>query len=560
MSSYLRKCLALFMIVILLEMTVSCRYYYTYRLDSNATVDKVDKLSKTPSYMIVHQSDLAFHLRGIKVDNAAQTISGTLEELPFDHLKYLDTKSWPGSSNRYRKKANNPMLNSPHVINEVHVYTKDLTLEENQYITIPMASIEKMEVYDPDTGATTASFVFGGLAITAAAAVLFVIIILLTKSSCPFVYVDNGEEYVFTGEIFSGAIFKNLQRDDYMMLPLHDSLQSISVTIANKLKEKQYIDQASVMRIEHPDHDKVLVDRLGKVHAVDKPVQLSSAMVDGVDISVQLKAQDNKQFSFDSDGGDDYFNSVELTFPKPLKSVEGHLIFHTKNTLWSDYLFGEFTQLFGENYPKWVEKQNNNPDVGKEHWAEKQGMNMSVFVETASGWKFVDKVELVGPLAYRDVVVPINLSAHVGDVLHVKVTSGFMMWDVDFIGMDYTEDTNIKSEQLILTTATANDVAMDAAVIIKTDKQYHEQLAVGDNLSLTFKNAGIHKNDRVSFVLQTSGYYNHVREYSGEPQIVELLSFKTEGRMSRFSKEKLDELNKILETTTIAFQKPIVQD
>lgn len=559
MIIYLRKCLALFMIVVLTELTISCRYYYTYSSDSNATLQKVDKLAKSPNYMIVHQSDLAYHLRGIKIDNDAQTISGTLEKLPFDHMQYLETKPWPGSSNRYRKKSKNIMLNSPYVVNEVHVYIKDQTLEENAYITIPISSIEKMEVYDPDTGATTASFVFGGVLIASAAAAVLVIIILLTKSSCPFVYVDNGQESVFVGEMFGGAIFKNLQRDDFMMLPVTDSLPNISITIANKLKEKQFIDQVSLLRVEHATHNRVLADRFGKIHAVDNLVPLTSATVHGTDISTQLKAKDNIQFSFDSDKGEDYFNTIELTFPKSDKASEGHFVIHTKNTLWSDYLFGEFTQLFGENYTKWVEKQNNNPEVGKEGWTEKQGMNMSVFVETTSGWQYVDKVELVGPLAYRDIVVPIDLNNHVGDAVRVKVTSAFMMWDVDFMGMDYSSDTDIKTETLVLSEAIANDKHIDADILKNADKKFHEQLVIGDELVLSFKNQGS-TDTRVSFVLQSSGYYNHVREYTGEPQLVELLSFRSKGKFSRFSKEKLDEINKILETTVIASQKPIVQD
>lgn len=558
MKLYIRKCLSLFLIVVLFTPTISCRYY-TYSSDNQATVEKVDKLSQSPNYIIIHQTDLAFHLSDIRIDNTAQTISGTLQKLPPDHLQYLETKPWPGSSNHYRKKAKNSQMNSPQVINEVHLYTRNQALAENAQVTIPISDIEKMEVYDPDTGATTASFILGGVGVTAASVVVIGIIILLVKSSCPFVYADDGQEYVFTGEIFSGAIFKNLQRNDFMMLPVTDSLSTISITIANKLKEKQFIDHVSLLRVEHATHNRVLVDRFGKVHAVDNFVPLTSATVHGTDIATQLRAKDNIQFSFDSDKGEDYFNEVELTFPKPKQVSEGHLVMHTKNTLWSDYLFGEFTQLFGENYTKWIEKQNNNPEVGKEGWTEKQGMNMSVFMETVSGWQYVDKVELVGPLAYRDIVMPIDLKNHTGDKVRIKVTSAFMMWDVDFMGMDYSDDTDIKIETLSLTTAIANEQPIDAAVLVKADKNFHEQLVTGDELNLTFKNKGS-VDSRVSFVLQSSGYYNHVREYTGEPELVELLSFRSKGRFSRFSKEKLDEINKILETTVIASQKPIIQD
>ena len=96
---------AWFLIIILTYLTVSCRYYYTYDRDTKPTIEKLDLLKNSPNYMIVHQADQALNLKNIRVDNQAQTISGTLVELTPDHRKYLETKPWPGSSNRYQKKS-----------------------------------------------------------------------------------------------------------------------------------------------------------------------------------------------------------------------------------------------------------------------------------------------------------------------------------------------------------------------------------------------------------------------------------------------------------------------
>lgn len=47
---------------------------------------------------------------------------------------------------------------------------------------------------------------------------------------------------------------------------------------------------------------------------------------------------------------------------------------------------------------------------------------------------------MVGPLAARDLVVPVDLRKHTGEEVRLRVESGFLFWELDYAAMDFTED------------------------------------------------------------------------------------------------------------------------
>ena len=155
------KVISVLLVLITLNSTVGC-YYYTYQVDSAPSMVKIDQLKNSPNYLIIHQQENAFNLYDVKIDEQAQTISGLLRALPVDHLNYLKTKPEPGSANVYKKKSKDLSKNTPAVVDEVHFYVKDISLREGETITVPLSAIEKIEVYDPDTGATTAAHILEG--------------------------------------------------------------------------------------------------------------------------------------------------------------------------------------------------------------------------------------------------------------------------------------------------------------------------------------------------------------------------------------------------------------
>jgi hypothetical protein len=68
----------------------------------------------------------------------------------------------------------------------------------------------------------------------------------LTKDSCPFISVYDGNNYFLQGETFGGAVYPSLARADFVPLPAAAIGREVNLMISNELKEKQYTDYADL--------------------------------------------------------------------------------------------------------------------------------------------------------------------------------------------------------------------------------------------------------------------------------------------------------------------------
>jgi hypothetical protein len=176
---------------------------------------------------------------------------------------------------------------------------------------------------------------------------------------------------------------------------------------------------------------------------------------------------------------------------------------------------------------------------------------MKVYVEIDGKWEYADQADLVGPLAFRNMVVPINLSKHTGQEVRIKLSAGFMLWELDYAGLDFSDDSEVEKRIIQATTALTQDSVDVRKQLSTVDQSYLEQLMTGDAMTAEFRfeeEPGL----AYDYVLYSRGYYNHVREYEGLPEVTTLLSFKKDGKFSEFSKEKFDEMQEIMKVAEIS--------
>ena len=50
-------------------------------------------------------------------------------------------------------------------------------------------------------------------------------------------------------------------------------------------------------------------------------------------------------------------DAVILTFDRPVNKDNGKLVVKGKNSFWLDYIHGQFSELFGDRFDAWKEKQ-----------------------------------------------------------------------------------------------------------------------------------------------------------------------------------------------------------
>src|SRR5207237_9778106 len=136
-------------------------------------------------------------------------------------------------------------------------------------LTLSLDRIQKIEVIEKDNKRTTNSYVIGAIGYTFGSLAVAAIIIVATKSSCPFVSANTGNEFELQGEIYGGAIYPQMARDDYMPLRMKPTAEgTLQVKISNELKEKQYTDFADLLLITHSENTKVLSDEKGNLYEI----------------------------------------------------------------------------------------------------------------------------------------------------------------------------------------------------------------------------------------------------------------------------------------------------
>ena len=79
-------------------------------------------------------------------------------------------------------------------------------------------------------------------------------------------------------------------------------------------------------------------------------------------------------------------------------------------------------------------------------------------------------------------------------------------------------------------------------LLVAADKKYLEQFRVGDAVTLAYVLPSKSQNQDQTLFLHTRGYYEHIRDYKGIPNLMTLREFEKPGRFIRFSRDRYEQL------------------
>jgi hypothetical protein len=403
---------------------------------------------------------------------------------------------------------------------------------------LPWKGIDRISVYDVSLGKTLLMWTAGA----AGAMAIVVVIILLTKDSCPFVYADNGSGYGFTGEIFSGAVYPQMERRDWLPLPAPTS-RDYKIRITNEVKEIQHIDAATLLMARHPQGTQVLLDKEGRPHTVAAPLApIACTTAGGKDALALVKARDSSAYlGGDGSAKEGWQDGLTLAFPRPMDARQGKLILRAKNSFWLDYLYGQFLDLFGGKLEGWNGKMSQAPREKLEQWFRDQNLPLIVEVKGTEGWKEAAALSLPGPMAARDFLVPLNLPAAATDTLAVRLRCGFLFWEIDYAAMDYSADQAVDLLPVQALKAADQDGRDLRGPLAAEDGVRYDQPRVGDAAELVFAVPEAPAGRAQSAFLFSRGYYDILRKPEGRPRMAALKRFREPGALSRFSAERMAE-------------------
>jgi hypothetical protein len=520
-------------IILLLIATGACKNFYKVADQSNITAVTSDVTSPNPArYFILRAGANAYYMNNIVLSQDRKSLTCRLENLPDEHKLHL--RNGRGGNMRYKK--NEPEAN---VLNEVHLYIPlDTAAKAGKNYFLSLSKVHKVEVLEKDQGRTKASYVLGGVAIAAGAYLVTAVIIAALKSSCPFVSAYDGKNMVLQGEIYGGAIYPQLARNDYMALKMAPAPNgNLQLQISNELKERQYTDLAELMVVTHDKNVQMLVDENGRLYSVSNPTPPLTATVAGNDMLPLLRSEnDDKFYSFDDTLAETGVNQLHLTFNKPVNAKRAKLILRLKNSYWLDLTYGRMTVGFGSYYNAFIKQQYTKPVAELKKWAKEQHMPLHVELNTNNGWRDAADITTFGPLATRETVVPLDLTNVTGNAINVQLSTGFMFWDIDYAAIDFSDDAPYEVSTLMPLKAT-DETGKDVLELVnKADGKYLEQPVPGNAAIIEYSfNPETGQRKTQTFILHAKGYYEHVRDYKGAPDLKFLEQFKKPGALSAYS-------------------------
>jgi len=414
---------------------------------------------------------------------------------------------------------------------------KGSEIKEVRDVQINLNAVEEIEVYHARAGLTILAV--AGTIVGVAALVL--LIALLTKSSCPFVYAVTPDGPVLVGEAYSGATGRSTQRGDLMPLPLLPGGHA-RLWLANEARETQYTDQLELWLVDHApglravataDARPVLVEgALAPVRATD---------LAGADVTGLVAFGDGRFWQSDLDrlsaeASPELREGLEVAFDAPVAGGRPVLELEVGNTAWMDLVFGRFFALMGDSLAVHVAGAND-PASGPaiRAWREREGVDLSVEVLRSGRWEKVGLVPPVGPMAPRRVAVPLP-AAEPGSPLRVRLTGGLGFWRLDQIALSALRADAPSPVRLAPATARQGDGADVRALLAAADGRYQEMARPGDRVDLSFDLPPAEPGTVREAFLYTSGYYNVHPPPQRERSISTLYTLRDEPRsLSRFS-------------------------
>lgn len=388
------------------------------------------------------------------------------------------------------------------------------------------------------------------LATVALIPVIFVgLVVLMIPFSCPYIYSFDGENYVFDAEPLGGSVCRGMERTDYSKL---DHLQSVDgkyrLIVRNETDETQYIDETSLIVVDHPPGSRVVPSFDGSMHVVVEPVTPHHAVDEhGTDLEKFLAAPDGIAWQSnlpkdDSYRGQPLRHELIFEFSKPPGASTAKLVVNAGTSLWGSNMIKEMLQLRGEKVDAWYESvRTGGPAVQEliDFNVREELFFLRFYLKEGNDWRFRGWIPAGGPLVTEDRVVNVDLSGITGETVTMRLNPPKGFWALDYFGLEFDDHPAPRVQELTIDTATDRDGAKVAVLLAKKDDRRVVMPSVGDQITLEFEAPPKIDGAQRTVFLKMSGYYEiHIDKTRPEQKTLISEIVSNEGRIVEYSMEE----------------------
>lgn len=383
-----------------------------------------------------------------------------------------------------------------------------------------------------------------------------VLIIAATKESCPFIYSFDGDKYVFDAEPLGGATTKGLERTDYSKMDyLKNVNNSYEILVRNEVEETQYIDELSLLAINHDEDKEVYPDLNGNFYQIKQPIVPICAIDEkGLNLKQAVSADDNlywqSKLPVDSNLiAQNHRHELTFTFPKATTKTKAKLIANVGTSLWGSRMIREMLQLYGNYIDNYYEKINEHGNEYQQmmNFIETEELyKLKYYTKNGDDWKFQGFINGGGPLVSETRVYDLDLSNICGDSVTIKINPPYGFWTVDYLAIQYDEYMPPIVKTINLKTVINNEETEIIDLIKTKDYNYCIMPNVGDYFVAKFSDKENVVDSNTSFYLKSSGYYEIHLDKSLPIQMATLSKFILEqGFIIKYANQRYSEWEKL---------------
>ena len=516
---------SLFTLIVFLNFLFGCSYYKVgSKSVTPGPATKVIADNGKTNFYVLHVGESLWQINNVKISD--DEITGSLVKLDSMAMHY------------YQKYQYNDRVKSVdrRYVHQVHVHA-DKFSKRGDIVAVAGKDVTGVDVYDMNTGKTVASY----LGTTILLGLGTIIVTLLIACACPHVYLYDGETYHLDNNLFTGATSPVLERDDHQLMPdyFKDS-DSYELLVINEENERQLTNQMELIVAYHGEDTRIVPDQEGNLHTISNAMKAKRIVDDNDEDIVGLAGIEDDQGHLFNTESKEGFSNVYATFTKPADAKNAKLVLKVKNNPWGGYVYNEFSKLFGRQYDNWVKR--NHKKSKEEVMASLKGAGIPLLVSMRQGneWKDIELVDLVGESSYNTLAIPIGRDLMDGENLEFRIRSGFMFWNLDYVGMDFSGEKEMDVQYLSVSEAVGNG-KMDFREDLSFDDDRYMEHVRGDTTKVTFRGLKTDSESR-TIILHSKGYYLPTKEYEGKPARKELAKFRSDGHFSRYSKALHDKV------------------
>ncbi|UCG92480.1 MAG: hypothetical protein JSV97_01860 [candidate division WOR-3 bacterium] len=396
--------------------------------------------------------------------------------------------------------------------------TKDGAFKEIPLSQINMVYIRK---FNPVTSCLTA------IGVTSAVIGIGFLIILATKESCPFVYSFNGEQYIFDGEPYGGAICEGLQRTDLCKLEhLRPVDGEYRIQLANEVNETQYTDEFKLWVVDHSPEVDVIQDAKGNLYTVaarHRPLMVVDSR--GENLHAWLSEKDllvweSDMLDKDPKNDADLRDTLFLAFLRPPQAEKAKPIVLGCNSLWASQMLMRMVALCGSHVKQLYEKLKN-PGASAQrdawcNWTEIYALH--VYIWANGDWVRRGVIIGSGPFIAEERIVPLDLEGVEGDTVKIQLAPPTGFWQFNSFAMDYSAEVPFEMQEISASSMVGHNGKDLCATLESADRKYYVMPDIGQHAVFTFPVPALKPdNERVVFA-KVSGYYEMHLNASGPPR------------------------------------------